>query len=307
MNLTLDAALDRLHALPCWRGAIDPEPIGGGLTNRNFRVRDGGRVLVVRIGDDIPVHHIRRSQEIAAAIAAAAAGISPALVHAEPGAIVMAHVDGRALAPQDVAAPVMLPRVSALLRRVHAEMLGRMRGPLAAFWVFHFLRDYAGQLRDAGSPWVGRLPALLDEAAGLEDAAQPLPVVFGHNDLLAANLIDDGDRLWLVDWEFGGLNDPLFDLANLASNNQLDEAAEAALLETYLGGPPDTAAARRYAALRCASLLREAMWSMVSALHSTIDFDYAAYAEENLARFETALDAFRRAHADTASGRNRPR
>lgn len=302
MNLTLEAALDRVHALPCWSGPVDPTPIGGGLTNRNFRVHDGGRRLVVRIGDDIPVHHIRRVQEIAAARAAAEAGISPPLIHAVPGAIVMEEIDGRTLGPADIADPAMLPRIVELVRRTHAEMTRRVRGPLAAFWVFHFLRDYAGQLRDAASPYAPQCDGFLAAADELEAAVQPVRLVFAHNDLLAANLIDDGRRLWLLDWEFGGLGDPLFDLANLASNNGLSEAAEAAMVSAYVGGEPDGALFRRYAALRAASLLREAMWSMVSALHSTIDFDYAAYAEENLARYRQALGAFRRIGVSAAGG-----
>ncbi len=113
--------------------------------------------------------------------------------------------------------------------------------------------------------------------------------MFGHNDLLAANLIDDGIRLWLVDWEYGGFNSPLFDLGGLASNNELSPDPEDWLLETYFGAPVTDDLRRRYAAMKCASLLREAMWSMVSELHLTVDFDYQAYTAENLRRFESGL------------------
>lgn len=297
MNLTLDAALDRVRALPCWTGPVDPEPLGGGLTNRNFLVRDRGVRYVARIGDDVPVHHISRAHEIAAARAAAEAGISPSLIHAVPGAIVMAHIDGRALKPADVADPATLARIVPLVRRVHAEMLRGIRGPLASFWVFHFLRDYGQGLRGSGSPFEPAIDRYVAIGDALEAAVQPIDLVFAHNDLLAANLLDDGDRLWLIDWEFGGLDSPLFDLANLASNNLLPDAAEEAMLAAYFGQAPDAALRRRYNAMRAASLLREAMWSMVSALHSTIDFDYVAYAEENLGRFENALEAFHQGEA----------
>ena len=117
-------------------------------------------------------------------------------------------------------------------------------------------------------------------------------MVFGHNDLLAANFIDDGARLWLVDWDYAGFNSPLFDLANLASNNEYPPEMEDQLLAGYFGLPPDEALRRRYEAMGCASLLRETMWSMISEIHSSLDFDYQAYTAENLARFEQAYSAF---------------
>ena len=81
-------ALIRARALPIWSGPVDPQPLGGGITNVNFLVEDAGRRVVVRIGDDIPVHGVMRFNELAASRAAHAAGVSPAVVHAEPGALV---------------------------------------------------------------------------------------------------------------------------------------------------------------------------------------------------------------------------
>ena len=137
----------------------------------------------------------------------------------------------------------------------------------------------------------------LEEAEDLEGAVGPIELVFGHNDLLAANFIDDGARLWLVDWDYAGFNSPLFDLGGLASNNQLDEAQEDWLLENYFGDAVDDRLRRRYAAMKCASLLRESMWSMVSEIHSQLDFDYAAYTKENLHRFEAAWEHYRQGRA----------
>ena len=117
-------------------------------------------------------------------------------------------------------------------------------------------------------------------------------MVFGHNDLLPANFIDDGERLWLIDWDYAGFNSPLFDLGGLASNNGLSLAQEDWMLETYFERPVDDALRRRYQAMKCASLLRETMWSMVSEIHSDIDFDYAAYTAENLGAFQAAVKEF---------------
>ena len=115
----------------------------------------------------------------------------------------------------------------------------------------------------------------------------------GHNDLLAANFIDDGKRLWLIDWDYAGYNTALFDLANLSSNNELSSEQEDWTLETYYQQPVTDRLRRRLAAMKCVSLLRETLWSIVSEIHSTLDFDYVNYTRKNLSRFENAYEAFR--------------
>jgi len=282
----------RAAGLPCWSGPVAPEPLSGGITNINFVVADGGERFFVRIGEDIPIHGILRVNELAAARAAEAAGVSPAVVYAEPGAIVMRFVEGRTYGPEDVRDPANLERIVGLIRRCHHEMPRHLRGPIPMFWVFHVIRDYACTLRDGNSRSLSLLPSLFERAEKLKAAVGPIEVVFGHNDLLAANFIDDGDRLWLVDWDYAGFNSPLFDLANVASNNEFSAELASRLLEAYYGTPPDETLRRRYEAMACASLLRETMWSMVSEIHSTLDFDYVAYSDENLARFERSYAAF---------------
>jgi thiamine kinase-like enzyme len=158
--------------------------------------------------------------------------------------------------------------------------------------VFHVVRDYGHTLREGDSRHTPLLPDLLARAAKLEAAVGPIDVVFGHNDLLAANFIDDGKRLWLVDWEYAGFNSPLFDLGGLASNSELSPVQAEQALSLYFGKPVDDDLRRRAAAMTAASLLRETMWSMVSEIHSTVDFDYAAYTAENLRRFESAYAAY---------------
>jgi thiamine kinase-like enzyme len=282
----------RAAALPIWSGPVEPEPLGGGITNRNFVVRDGGRRYVVRIGDDIPVHGVMRFNELAASRAAHAAGVSPRVVHHEPGALALDFVEGRTLAEADLRAPATLAAAVALVRRAHREIPRFLRGPALMFWVFHVIRDYAGGLADAGSRHGPLLPRLVEIAAALEAAVGPIEVVFGHNDLLPANFLDDGARLWLIDWDYAGFNSPLFDLGGLAANNSYDEALEREALALYFGAAPDATLWRRYRAMKCASALRETLWSMTSEIHSTLAFDYAAYTAENLARFERAYAEF---------------
>ncbi|MBX5016931.1 phosphotransferase [Rhizobium lentis] len=283
---------DRIHALGIWQGPIDIAPITGGITNRNYLVSDAVARCVVRLGTDIPIHHISRQNELAASYAAHAAGISPAVIHHSPGVLVLEYIEARALSPEGLRAPDTLARVLPLVRTCHRDIARHFRGPAMIFWVFHVVRDYAASLKETGSAYLPLLPELIGRAETLEQAAGPFEIAFGHNDLLAANFLDDGKRLWLIDWDYAGFNTPLFDLGGLASNNEFSEADEHAMLEAYFDRALTSDLRRRYGAMKCASLLRETLWSMISEIHSTIVFDYSAYTAENLARFERAYQAF---------------
>lgn len=276
---------EQIRQLPCWRGGIDIATLDGGITNHNFLVQDGGQRYVVRMGRDIPEHQIMRFNELAAHRAAHAAGLAPAVHFHDDGVLVMDYIDSQALSPAAVREARMFERVLDLVRQCHTIVPHHLRGPSLVFWVFHVIRDYAATLRDGNSPHVHRLAGMLDTAANFEQAAAPFDIVFAHNDLLAANILDDGERLWLIDWEYGGFNTPLFDLGGLASNNELDEQQEQHMLESYFSTAVNADLWRRYLAMKCASLLRETLWSMVSEIHSSVEFDYAAYTAENLQRF----------------------
>lgn len=284
-----DRAREAAARLACWSGPVVPEPVLGGLTNQNFVVVDRGARFFVRIGHDLPAHGILRFHELAASRAAHAAGVSPEVVHHEPGALVLRFIDGRTLTAADLRAPVMLQRVAALLRRCHDDMVTHFRGPILAFWVFQVIGQYARAVREAQSPHAAALPRLLTAASDLARRVGPVTLALCHNDLLPQNILDDGERLWLVDWDYAGMNTPLFDLAGLASNCELDPEQERALLAHYLAKPPDGDTLSRFHALKCASLLREALWSMASELDPSLDVDYAAYTLLNLERFERAF------------------
>jgi thiamine kinase-like enzyme len=186
----------------------------------------------------------------------------------------------------------MLDQALALVARAHRDIPAFLRGPVLAFWVFHVIRDYAGTLRDRASPYAALLPDLLREAAALEAAVGPVDIVFGHNDLLPANFMHDGTRLWLIDWDYAGFNSPLFDLGGLAANNGLTPGQEARMLETYFDRPAEAVLWRRYLAMKAASALRETLWSMVSEIVSDLEFDFATYTRTNLATYRAARDVF---------------
>lgn len=291
--MTADRTLDRIAALPCWAGPVEIAPLAGGITNRNFLVTDraAGR-FVARLGDDIPAHGVMRFNELAAARAAHAAGLSPEVVHAGDGILVSRFIDGRTFDPAIVRAPENRGRIVALIRRLHTDVARHLRGPVLAFWPFQVILSYLGTLADDDHPMAAALPRLAGIARRLEEAVGPVTMVFAHNDLLAGNLLDDGTRLWLIDWDYAGFDSPLFDLANLSSNNGFTAEDDAWLLAEYFGGRPDASTTRGFRAMKCASLLRETLWSAVSERRSAIDFDYPAYTADYLGRFEHAYETF---------------
>jgi thiamine kinase-like enzyme len=292
-------SLERIRNLDCWQGEVSAEPLLGGLSNESWKVTDGAGAHVVRFGSDYPFHHVDRAREVMAARAAHAAGFAPRVEHAQPGVMVTAFVEARTWNAADMrAAP---ERIAATLRDFHSRMPAHVTGPGFMFWVFHVIRDYAGTIRRGDSRFAGDLPLYLQLAGELEAAQVPLPIVFGHHDLLPANILDDGNRLWLIDFEYAGFGTAMFDLAGAASNAGMSDSEARRLLNAYFGAGPDPATLRAFDAMQCASLLREAMWAMVSDLHlAAPGADYAAYADENLSKFRAALRRYRDTYGDAA-------
>jgi thiamine kinase-like enzyme len=275
--MTMDALRERLSRLPIWRGPVALEPLQGGLTNLSFVATDGTGRYVVRCGEDIPAHHVFRDREVRASRAAFEAGLSPEVVHVETGITVLRFIAARTFTEADLRANA--GRIVELLKTCHRDVGRRLRGPANSFWVFHVIRDYV-RLIDADARY-------LDLADRLELAQLPLPIVFGHNDLLPGNVMDDGTRLWLIDWEYAGFGTAMFDLANLSSNGEFTAAADEALLDAYFEGKVDDALRHAFTAMKAASLLREALWAMVSDLHlKTPGADYKTHARTYLARLE---------------------
>jgi len=274
------ALAQRIERLSCWRGRVALKTLKGGLTNISFVATDDTGKYVVRCGEDIPVHHVFRDRERAVSRAAFEAGLSPEVVHVEPGITVLRFIEGRTFEEKDLAANI--PAIVALLKTCHREVGRRLRGPANAFWVFHVIRDYV-RLIDAEPKYL----ALADK---LERQQVPLPVVFGHHDLLPGNFMEDGQRLWLIDWEYGGFGTAMFDLANLSSNGSFTAADDAALLDAYFDGRVTAELRAAFEAMKAASVLREALWAMVSDVHlKTPGVDYQAHAREYLKRLDHLL------------------
>ena len=279
------AAEARVRALPLWQGAVRIEPLKGGVSNASFRVTDSRGSYVARVGGDYPFHQVSRAREAVASRAAFEAGLSPELVHAGDGVMVLRHIEARTYAEADVRANA--GACVDILRRCHHDMGRRIDGQGAIFWVFQILRDYGATLQQHGHRLAGEVPRWLKIVDQLEAAQLPLPIVFGHHDILPTNFMDDGQRLWLIDWEYGAFGTAMFDLASIAANNSFDAAGEKLILERYFEREPTEELWRAFHAMKAASALREAVWGMISELFlAAPGVDYVAYAKEYLGRFE---------------------
>jgi thiamine kinase-like enzyme len=273
-----------LARVPGWAGkARLVGDLDGGITNRNFLVEVDGARFVVRVpGANTHLLEIDRGVEREANTRAAGLGIAPEVVaFVEPeGALVTRFVDAEPLRRDAMTEPATLARIAALIRSFHES------GPLArefdAFSVpSRHLAAAAGH--DVAVPDAyERVPSLAQRIARAFSASAE-PRCACHNDLLDANFLRGHDRLWLLDWEYSGMNDRYFDLANLAVNNGFAPEDELALVETYFGRVTE----RRVARLRLMKILsdaREATWALVQVGVSTIDFDYEGYAQQHLDR-----------------------
>ncbi len=290
---------EMLATLPVWKGSITTRPLLGGISNESWLVIDDAGEHVVRLGKDYPFHHVDRVRELMTARAAEMAGFSPPVEYAQTGVMVSRYLNARTFDAGDVRRHI--DRITVLIRDFHQKMPRHVSGPGFMFWPFHVIRDYARTLQDAQSRMVPRLPVYLALADELESAQVPLPIVFGHNDLLPANLLDDGERLWLIDFEYAGFSTAMFDLAGLSSNAGFSAEESDALLGRYFGHAPGPELRRSLAAMQCASLLREAMWSMVSELYlDAPGTDYPAYTQDNLDRLDLALESFHTLHGCNA-------
>ena len=283
--------VDLVSSLSCFQNPTDITPINGGITNVNVGVTNNNKKYVVRIGKDIPEHGVMRWNELALSKAAQSLGVSPAVVHYEPGILVLEFIEAQTFEEADVRKSKNLMRIISLVAKTHRGIGQHLNTPILTFWPFQVNQSYMSRLESDGSPHMSKLADLKRQLELLQDATGQIDLVIGHNDLLAANILDDGDQLWLIDWEYGGFNTPLFDLAGLAGNNGLSILQEQQILEQYFDRSWEIYW-RPYQAMKCISLMRETLWSMISELYSEIEFDYAAYTSENLTRLNAAISDF---------------
>ena len=284
-----DPALDRLACLAgrSWRVWDLP----GGLTNRNLHVvtDDGELDLVARWSHgDASLLGIDRDAEAANTRAAADAGVGATVVEYRPdlSMLVIEFLPGTALVDASFADPAVLARAADACRRLHAGP--RFTGD---FDMFTRQASYLRTVRERGF-W---LPDGYDDHADAWAEVRraltvaPRPTVPCNNDLLAANFIDEGERVWLIDYEYSGNNDACFELGNTATECSFSPDQVEAYVEAYFGTPTRADLARVRLQMLC-SEYGWSLWGFIQAASSPIDFDFRGWGTE---RYEKAVATFR--------------
>ena len=277
MTLSLDGALARV---PQWAGAsnLKATPMGGGITNSNFRVDVGGEAFVLRIaGADTELLGINREYEYAANLAAGRLGIAPEVFYfiRPEGYLVTRFIDGYPILPEEMCQPETIRRVVEVLRKIHG-----MPDVPGTFNVFQIVTDYSEIASRYQVAFPKEFNWLFDRMQAAEKALHIRTVTARpcHNDLLNANFLA-GDHLYVLDWEYAGMGDIFFDLANFSDHHKLTDEQDRWLLQCYFGKVPPTHWAH-LKIMKILSDLREATWALVQIGISKLDFDFRDYANK---------------------------
>jgi thiamine kinase-like enzyme len=278
------AAVERLW--PGRRASVTV--LGGGITNHNFKVEVDGNAYVLRMGGaKTGLLGIDRAVEHAASLRAEEIGIGPPVADfvASEGWLVTRFIDGRPIAVEEMRSASTLPRIAEALRKLHSA-----RAIPGRFDSFRVVDTYREEAEANGVHIPEEFARARDVAERIRAARGPQPLVPCHNDLLNANFLDDG-AIRIVDWEYAGMGDRFFDLANFSVNHDFGVDDDGRLVAAYFGveRDADLAAVRL---MRFMSDFREAMWGVLQSGISELDFDFKGYAAKHFDRMErTAADA----------------
>jgi thiamine kinase-like enzyme len=258
--------------------------LSGGITNRNFRVDVDGASFVLRMGgQNTSLLGIDRVTEHAASLRAAEIGVGPQVeAFIEPeGWLVTRFIEGRSVPPEAIRRPDGIRRVAAVLRRIHGA------APIPGRFDAHAVVDqYRVEAEAHGVSVPPEFAAAHDVSERIRLARGAQAQVPCHNDLLNANFLDDGE-IRIVDWEYAGMGDRFFDLANLSVNHEFEVDEDRMLVAAYFGEEKaaDLAALRL---MRFMSDFREAMWGVLQSGISELDFDFKGYAAKHFRRMQLA-------------------
>ncbi len=279
-----DIALARqaMAGLPACAGHDGPVERLGGLTNMVFRAGD----LVLRLPGQGTEAYIDRANESVAARAAAAAGVSPDVVHDDPatGLMLTRFVPDAATMTPDLfrTRPGAPERAGQAFARLHGS------GAVFPFRfeLFAMIDSYLGHLDGKEVALPEGYHDVLAEAGAVREALarHPVALVPCHCDPLCENFLDTGARMWIVDWEYSGMNDPMWDLGDLSVEGEFDAAQDDALLRAYFGADPAPFDRGRMVIYKAMCDLLWTLWGLIQLADGNQADDFAAYAARRFAR-----------------------
>lgn len=277
--------------IPDWAGKdISITPLSGGLTNSNFKVEVDGVPYFVRVpGASTELLAVNRENEYHNSRAAHEAGVGPKVLYhlQEYSVMVLEFLNGRTMSKDSLNEAGMPTRMAEAIKKLNS-------GPrfLLDFNMFRLTEYYLQicQERDIKIPdgYLDRMSTV----AQIENAmsVNPLPTVPCNNDLLAENYIDDGNQLWLIDYEYSGNNDPTFELGNTCQEMQFNDDQINEICAAYFGqATPDKIARMKMNMVM--SDVGWGLWAAIQAKISTIDFDFWGWAIERWGRAMEKMDS----------------
>ncbi|TIT03086.1 phosphotransferase family protein [Mesorhizobium sp.] len=277
-----------LAATPMLASYDGPVERLGGLTNLVFRAGD----VCLRIPGKGTEEYINRANEAVAAREAAKAGVSPEVLHVdgETGVMVTRFVaGGETMSPEKFRTrPGSPARAGKAFRRLHTS------GAVFPFRfeLFAMIDDYLKVLSTKDVALPAGYHDVVREAETVRSAlaAHPLPLVACHCDPLCENFLDTGDRMWIVDWEYSGMNDPLWDLGDLSVEGQFDTAQEEEMMQAYFGGEPTPAERGRVVVYKAMCDLLWTLWGLIQLANSNPVDDFRAYADGRFSRCKALME-----------------
>ena len=289
--MTLAAVEEVIARIPIWKDASDLKvtPLRGGMTNQNYRVDAGKKSYVLRIsGDNTELLGINREYEYRTQTIAGELGIAPEVVaFLEPeGYLVTKFIEGRPIPAEELKQPQNLARVASILNEIHA-----MPSIPGVFSPFMVVRNYTRIAKEHKVTFPEKFDWLIKQMNDAETAMMNTSRIQRpcHNDLLNGNFLL-ADKLYILDWEYAGMGDVFFDLANFSNNHELSEDEDHFLLDCYFGSVSSQSIAHMNI-MKIMSDFREAMWGLVQVRISDLDFDFLGYANQHFLRLlEGALN-----------------
>lgn len=277
-----DEARKTLARIPFLAGYDGPLERLAGLTNTVYRAGE----VVLRLPGQGTEEYINRSDEKIAAEETARVGVSPEVLFVDPesGVMVTRYIENTTTMSPDGfrQIPGAPGRAGEAFRSLH------MSGARFAvqFKLFGMIEDYLSVLSTKDVELPDGYHDVVAEAHAIRpflEAAAPEPVAC-HCDPLCENFLDTGSRMWIVDWEYAGMNDPMWDLGDLSVEGGFDEAQDNELLEAYFGGPPNSADRGRMVVYKAMCDLLWTLWGLIQVANENPVEDFRAYADERFAR-----------------------
>ena len=286
--MTMDEVRAALGAIPALAGYTGPLDRLGGLTNLVFRAGD----LCLRIPGKGTEEYINRANETVAAREAAKAGVSPEVQHADAGTGVMVtrFIAGAVtMSPEKFKTRTGSPtRAGEAFRKLHNS------GAVFPFRfeLFSMIDDYLKVLSTKNVTLPAGYHDVVREAGGVRSAlaTHPLPLVACHCDPLCENFLDTGERMWIVDWEYSGMNDPLWDLGDLSVEGRFDADQDEELMRAYLGGEARPAERGRVVIYKAMCDLLWTLWGLIQLANNNPVDDFRAYADGRFARCKALME-----------------